>query len=91
MIYFTLTVICGPIDLICFLASIKDYAGGQTPYADTTLLVSSLAMLTIDVFYLSWMYSLSHRVPPYVSAGVAKAAFGMMGYMYDALGEKLKS
>lgn len=86
MLYFGLTLICGPIDLLCFLASVKGYATEKSPYADATLLVSSLSLLLVDVFYLSWMSSLSHRVPPYVSAGVAKAAFGLMDYMYDALG-----
>jgi len=90
MLYFGLTLLCGPIDLLCFLASIKGYASEKSPYADTTLLVASLTLLIVDVFYLSWMNSLSHRVPPYVSAAVAKAAFGVMGYMHAALGETLE-
>jgi len=52
--------------------------------------VASLSLLAIDMFYISWMCSLSHRVPPYVSAGVGQAVFGLMGHMYDALGDTLQ-
>jgi hypothetical protein len=90
MAYFWLTVVCGALDVVIFLASLKDFAGEKTPYADTSLLVGSLALLCVDLYYLSWMNSLSERVPPYVSAGVTKAAFGLLDSMYDRLGAKIK-
>lgn len=36
------------------------------------------------------MNSLAQRVPPYVSAGFTKAAFGLLDFFYEKLGEKIK-
>lgn len=85
-----ITILCLPIDLVSFLAAVKNFSGGKSPYADCTLLISSIILLAIDVFYISWVNSLQNRVPPYVSAGVTKAMFGSMDYLYRAVGEKLE-
>ena len=85
-----MTVICAPIDLISFLAAIRNFSSGGSPYADCTLLVSSFGYLALDTFYLSWVNSLANRVPPYLSAGVTKAMFGTMDYLYTKLGEKIE-
>jgi hypothetical protein len=82
MAYFWLTVLCSVLDVMMFLASLKNFAGEKTPYADTPLLVGSLVLLAVDLYYFSWMNSLSQRVPPYLSAGFTKAAFGVLDYFY---------
>lgn len=88
--YLWLTIICSALDTVIFLASLKDFAGEQSPYADTAMLVGSLTLLAVDLYYLSWMNSLAERVPPYVSAGFTKAAFGLLDFFYERLGEKIK-
>jgi hypothetical protein len=87
--YFILTVICAPIDLISFLSAVKNFSNGKSPYADCTLLIGSVIMLSVDIFYISWVNSLQHRVPPFVSAGVTKAMFGSMEYLHKAVGDRI--
>jgi hypothetical protein len=38
--------------------------------------------MILDIYYLAWVNSLQHRVPPYLSAGFTKAAFGLMDYLH---------
>jgi len=57
-IYFMLTVLCAPIDLVSFLAAVKNFSNGKSPYADCTLLICSAILLSIDIFYISWVNSL---------------------------------
>lgn len=88
--YFMLTVICAPIDLVSFLAAVKNFSNGKSPYADCTLLMTSVIFLSVDVFYISWVNSLQHRVPPFVSVGVTKAMFGSLDYLHRVVGEKIE-
>ena len=56
--YFMLTVVCAPIDLVSFLAAVKNFSNGKSPYADCTLLMSSVILLSVDIFYIQWVNSL---------------------------------
>ena len=89
-VYFGVTLICLIIDAISFLSSIKNFAQGATPYADCALFLASAVYLSIDVYYIAWINSLSTRVPPYVSSGFTKVAFGVVETLYDAVGKSLK-
>ena len=85
-----MTIICAPIDLVSFLAAVKNFSNEKSPYADCTLLMSSVILLSVDIFYISWVNSLQHRVPPFVSAGVTKAMFGSLEYLHRIVGEKIE-
>lgn len=87
--YFGLTLLCFAIDLVSLLAAIKDFAGTQSPYADTTLLMVSLTLVIVDLYYIVWVSSLANRVPPYISAGFTQAVVGTLDFMYQRVGEKL--
>jgi hypothetical protein len=90
LVYAILTVICAPIDLVIFCSAIKNFSSERSPYADCTLLIGSIVMLSVDIFYMSWINSLQHRVPPFVSAGVTKAMFGSMEYLHKAVGDRIE-
>eukprot|EP00356_Strombidium_inclinatum_P007095 CAMPEP_0170482462 /NCGR_PEP_ID=MMETSP0208-20121228/2470_1 /TAXON_ID=197538 /ORGANISM="Strombidium inclinatum, Strain S3" /LENGTH=185 /DNA_ID=CAMNT_0010755303 /DNA_START=280 /DNA_END=837 /DNA_ORIENTATION=+ len=88
-IFFGLTILCGAIDLMCFLAAARGLNLGNHPYSDTTLMATSTTFVVIDFFYLLWINSFSSRVPPYLSAGINKASLGAMDKMYETVGSKL--
>ena len=89
-VYFGLTILSLLIDAISFLSSIRNYAMGRSPYADCALFLSSAVLLSIDVYYIAWINSLSTRVPPYVSSGFTKVAFGVVETLYDSVGQSIK-
>lgn len=88
-IYFGMTVLTLLIDLLVWLSSIKDL-GDESPYGDSALLALSTCYVILDGYYIAWVNSLRHRVPPYVSAAVMQAALGTMDRFYDQVGEKIK-
>lgn len=91
-IYFGLTILCLIIDLLVWLTSIKDMGTKEvSPYGDTALLLISTLYVILNGYYIAWVNSLRHRVPPYVSAGVMQAALGTMDQFYDKLGQKIKA
>lgn len=83
-IYFGMTILTLVIDLLVWLTSIKDMGTKDvSPYGDTALLALSTCYVILDGYYIAWINSLKHRVPPYVSAAVMQAALGTMDRFYD--------
>lgn len=86
-IYFGMTVLTLLIDVLVWLSSIKDMGTKDvSPYGDTALLAISTCYVILDGYYIAWVNSLRHRVPPYVSAAVMQAALGTMDKFYDQVG-----
>ena len=69
-------MVCFAIDCACLVGSIRDFSAGLSPYADTSLLFLSTMLFLVDLYYLAWLKSLQHRVPPYLSSGFTALAFG---------------
>ena len=89
--YFGFTLVCMIVDILAFLYSVKMFAESKNPYADCTLLISSLVFLALDLYYFAWINSLQKRVPPYISAGMSSAAFGVLDFFYKKIGSKIES
>jgi hypothetical protein len=88
--YFGLTFLCFVVDMFVFLVSFNRFGTHvESAYADTSLLISSISLFALDIYYIAWVVSLEKRVPPFVSNGVTKLAFGALDSMYASLGEKL--
>jgi|TARA_B110000285_G_C14962898_1_gene532561 hypothetical protein len=88
--YFGLTMICFVIDMMLFLVFFNRFGNHtESAYADISMLVSSVSLFVLDIYYIAWVLSLEKRVPSYISNSITKAAFGGLDSMYTALGNKI--
>ena len=70
-IYFGLTIACFFIDIMMFIGAVKDMGTKKvSPYADTTIFAISFLYVLMDGYYIAWVNSLQHRVPPFISSGI---------------------
>ena len=54
------------------------------------MLTSSVIFLTIDFYYVCWVYQIRHKFPHYIADYISKALYGFGNTMVTALSANLR-
>ena len=80
------------LDLISFFMQVGGYKeGGDTAFSDVALLFLACIFMTIDLYYVAWVFSTSMKLPGYAASYVTLGLIGLISRITKALDERLAS
>lgn len=89
MTYTLATIVCYFFDGVNFIIQYRYFSVPGHEHTDLILMIASLMLFVLDLYYLFWVLMLKQKLPPSMSVYVSDAILGMTKKMRTELYKNL--